>query len=344
MIVLYNINLIYNLDTVKEENKMLSKQQIQYYEKQYLTCFSDREKATIIFNDPQASLDDILLELIKIECLTSDSNLKKEIEERISYEIFKYQDFVSNNQQNYLYCLMDEDEFIYGVYESFYLAYDNLKQKVHEDLNDDFFLKSGYKSEYQIQKYKLTKTRQNSTFECLKEIKKSETQFQSAFIGNIQYKENLNIQSVFYNNAEPGYLDNSNRFENQFIGIYIPFQKGDIVKCLTNQLKEEVYYVVEKGAKEFKDVHSMLKGSEDYSDCALCVYELSENGSWNHHHLNPLYLKKICIQDQTLSSVYQVMSDYCKGDKTEDDVLKATIDYEKHKIEQKIINQKYFIF
>lgn len=230
------------------------------------------------------------------------------------------------------------------LYESFDLAYDNLKQKVHEDLNDDFFLKSGYKSEYQIQKYKLTKTRQNSTFECSKEIKKSETQFQSAFIGNIQYKENLNIQSVFNNNAEPGYLDNSNRFENQFIEIYIPFQKGDIVKCLTNQLKEEVYYVVEKGAKEFKDVHSMLKGSEDYSDCALCVYELSENGSWNHHHLNPLYLKKICIQNQTLSSVYQVMSDYCKGDKTEDDVLKATIDYEKHKIEQKIINQKYFIF
>ena len=37
------------------------------------------------------------------------------------------------------------------------------------------------------------------------------------------------------------------------------------------------------------------------------------------------------------------MSDYCKGDKTEDDVLKATIDYEKHKIEQKIINQKYFV-
>ncbi len=36
----------------------------------------------------------------------------------------------------------------------------------------------------------------------------------------------------------------------------------------------------------------MLKGSEDYSDCALCVYELSEDGSWNHHHLNPLYLKK----------------------------------------------------
>ena len=33
MIVLYNINLIYNLDTVKEKNKMLSKQQIQYYEK-----------------------------------------------------------------------------------------------------------------------------------------------------------------------------------------------------------------------------------------------------------------------------------------------------------------------
>ena len=57
-----------------------------------------------------------------------------------------------------------------------------------------------------------------------------------------------------------------------------------------------------------------------------------------------VYLKKICIQDQTLSSVYQVMSDYCKGDKTEDDVLKATIDYEKHKIEQKIIKQKYFIF
>lgn len=68
---------------------------------------------------------------------------KKEIEERIAYEIFKYQDFVSNNQQNYLYCLMDEDEFIYGVYESFDLAYDNLKQKVHEDLNDDFFLKVG---------------------------------------------------------------------------------------------------------------------------------------------------------------------------------------------------------
>lgn len=38
------------------------------------------------------------------------------------------------------------------------------------------------------------------------------------------------------------------------------------------------------------------------------------------------------------------MSDYCKGDKTEDDVLKAMIDYEKHKIEQKIIKQKYFIF
>lgn len=74
-------------------------------------------------------------------------------------------------------------------------------------------------------------------FKRNKEIKKSETQFQSAFIGNIQYKENLNIQSVFNNNAEPGYLDNSNRFENQFIEIYIPFQKGDVVKCLNESTK-----------------------------------------------------------------------------------------------------------
>lgn len=343
MIVLYNINLIYNLDTVKEENKMLSKQQIQYYEKQYHHYFSDREKATIIFNDPQASLDDILCELIKIQDSTSDLNLKKEIEDRISYEIYKYQNFICNDQQNYMYCLMDDEESIYGMYESFDLAYANLKQKVYEDLHDEFFLKNGYKAEYQIQKFRLTKTDQNSISECVQDIKQLETPFQSAFIGYIQYKENLKIQSVFNNNAELGYLDNSNRFENQFLEIYIPFQKGDIVKCLTNQLKEEVYYVVEKGAKEFKDVHSMLKGSEDYSDCALCVYELWENGTWNHHHLNPLYLKKICIQDQTLSSVYQVMSDYCKGDKTEDDVLKATIDYEKYKIEQEIVNQKYFI-
>lgn len=185
MIVLYNINLIYNLDTVKEENKMLSKQQIQYYEKQYLTCFSDREKATIIFNDPQASLDDILLELIKIECLTSDLNLKKEIEERIAYEIFKYQDFVSNNQQNYMYCLMDDEESIYGMYESFDLAYANLKQKVYEDLHDEFFLENGYKAEYQIQKFRLTKTDQNSISECVQDIKQLETPFQSAFIGYI---------------------------------------------------------------------------------------------------------------------------------------------------------------
>ena len=49
------------------------------------------------------------------------------------------------------------------------------KALVDRLLNDDFFLKSGYKSEYQIQKFKLTKTRQNSTFECSKEIKKGLT-------------------------------------------------------------------------------------------------------------------------------------------------------------------------
>lgn len=188
MIVLYNINLIYNLDTVKEENKMLSKQQIQYYEKQYHHYFSDREKATIIFNDPQASLDDILCELIKIQDSTSDLNLKKEIEDRISYEIYKYQNFICNDQQNYMYCLMDDEESIYGMYESFDLAYANLKQKVYEDLHDEFFLKNGYKAEYQIQKFRLTKTDQNSISECVQDIKQLETPFQSAFIGYIHYR------------------------------------------------------------------------------------------------------------------------------------------------------------
>lgn len=44
MIVLYTINLIYNLDTVKEENKMLSKQQIQYYEKHKIEQKNNQSK------------------------------------------------------------------------------------------------------------------------------------------------------------------------------------------------------------------------------------------------------------------------------------------------------------
>ena len=101
-----------------------------------------------------------------------------------------------------------------------------------------------------------------------------------------------------------------------------PFQKGDIVQNVSDA-----------SVGILCDNKLVQTPSSDYSDIEFRVISLLTDGTWEHHHINPLYLEKAKIQEigdvpQYNRAIKTMRSFLLKSpDGTERNVLRACREY-----------------
>lgn len=224
--------------------------------------FSDREHATMLWDNSSLPLEKKISELEKIASETDDGELKDVIEAWAAYKIKSLE--TANNPR--------KGEELYLVSTSLY------GEAVEARVFDCFesaqkFIASfcGDKTGYMITKVKISDENAaavGAEYECVVQFDRS-----GEIIDAWSYKS-FSLGNVGYD----------------FIPFENPFERGDIVRdCRSGEIG-----VVETSQEEWKD---FLKRNEnnkayDFSDAALIVQFLDED-SFIHEHIQPIYLEKL---------------------------------------------------
>lgn len=83
------------------------------------------------------------------------------------------------------------------------------------------------------------------------------------------------------------------RFENRYLELPNPFQRGDIIRVVSG-IRSGECGVVETSQEEWVRFNQRVKDGlvVDYSDACVTVEFLTGQGSFSHEHISPLYLER----------------------------------------------------
>ena len=84
--------------------------------------FTDREKATLIWNAPNTIWKSRIASLRELANQTNDEILYEQISERIKYEQKSYACFCMNFEKEYVYVVLDEQGDVYGFFGDVQIA------------------------------------------------------------------------------------------------------------------------------------------------------------------------------------------------------------------------------
>lgn len=260
--------------------------------------FTNFEKATLIYNSGLPVLKRLdLLEKLAEE--TEDEALKGQVLERLAYGREKMAAF-RNNTEGYVYAVearRDGDKpYICGYFATADLAYAHGK-------------KQGCK--FRIEKYLIVGF--NS-----REAKKSKGYFNPNLMDGADMKECITECDYcgwseataqyskdgileFFRSSEVERSDEEHismsydlaRFENAFIFIPNPFDRGDIVRSTAER---EAHGIVATDLLEWAAFLGRVESGDakwaDFSDASITVDFLQDDGHISHDHINPAFLEK----------------------------------------------------
>lgn len=233
--------------------------------------FTDWEKATLIWNNPMHTWRERLDSLKELAITTKDEALKCQIGERINHEERVYQQFITNQNNSYIYVLLDDMDYPCGYFKDYEVAkqYGIKYCEKNEDILKYYIEKPVLFTE--VAEDIVDKTWTLASYNPQGEI----CSFFAYEISD-EEKENLNVM-------------NKKRFENSFFSFPFEMKEGTIVKMVNNGK----YAVLEKGVRAWTEYMEIADASSflDYTDIQVVVYEINENGHWFHTHVNPLYLE-----------------------------------------------------
>lgn len=249
------------------------------YAKKNKIVFSDRERATMLWENSTLPLEKKISEF---ECLTSetdDGELKSTIASWIEYKN-KSLEMASNCRKNEEFYLISTD--LYGttaetrVFDSF----ENARKHMAAVLDG--------KESYMIAKVELSNKnspKAGAYYECVVEFDQS---------GEII--DAWNYEPFSY--GKVGF---------EFIPFANPFERGEIVRdCRNGNIG-----VVETTRSEWND---FLKRNEnnkayDFSDAALIVQFLNDD-HFGHSHIQPIYLEKLPLNEKCIPKCFNTKSNF----------------------------------
>lgn len=251
-----------------------SKQMKAYYEDIGFE-FSDFQKATLIWNSPKHTRKERLDSLKELSDTTKDIMTRKQILERLMYEEEATAHFLDNASGEYVYVVEDRGD---GCSCGFFASY---------EIAVKYAL--GYMSKYEA----------NCSIEkqyIMKDLQFDKYNGEAA--AGVYLDRNANIINLWSTgeSIEPIELSSKGRFENLFIAIPFDLEEGTIVRDVV----EKKVYLLATGKKEWQDfLKYITKRREclDFSDIQVMVYEVEENGSWRHLHINPMFLEELDKSD-----------------------------------------------
>lgn len=289
----------------------ISKDVREYMEQNNLE-FTDFEKAALIFHSGLPVLKRLEL-LEQLAEKTEDLSLREQIHARLDYERENMEAF-RNNTEGYVYAVeahKDSDEpYICGYFAT-------------SDMACAHGMKQGY--EFKIEKYlivgfndreaKKAKGYFNPNLmdgadmeECVTEhdyCGYSEATVQYDKDGTLEYFWSDEIERSDEENISRAY--DLRRFENAFIHIPNPFDRGDIVRLMTER---EGHGIVATSQQEWNEFLERVKSGKakwvDFFDTSIEVNFLQDNGKISHDHINPAFLEK--FEPQKVDMDYDVLT------------------------------------
>lgn len=289
--------------------------------------FTDREKATLIWNAPNTTLSNRLDSLEVLKNRTSDEKLNEQIRDRILYEKQAFMLFAAIDK-GYVYVLRDEKGYDTGFFE-------------REATARQFgikYAKEMKEKRFSVQKHRIISSENDSMLSKVWDDG-------SLYISNIMYDSDGAILEIY--SKEMSDEDNErvdeykrDRFEYQFFEIPFAMEAGTIVRIL-DQYSCGDYAVLDHGEDEWnKYTEKMARinkaGGADFSDIQIVVWKLGMDGIWRHEHVNPLYIEKEMpeveegyINSRPYYEAMCAMSEYIKNPTKENNqnALRATKAY-----------------
>lgn len=249
--------------------------------------FSDADWATIIYNSEY--LHDYKLKVLSdLAKITSNENLKTEINERIAFDNEAFERFCDN--EGCIYVVMLDDE-IAAICNKASVAYEKGCQ---------------YGANFTIEKYHIITSategltmRITDTFFSPIDMKVYEQKLAPNDnvppLSAIRFDENGCVMSYWSSetnieDAEKIEGNSPKRFEYIFIDVPNPFDEGDVVSIVG---EKGAYYVMTSHIDwTIQNEKDKQRAIIDWSDASI-VIQKSKEDPINHIHINPLYLERV---------------------------------------------------
>lgn len=231
---------------------------------------SDWEKATMIWNVPNVTWNDRLDALQELGKKTADSVLQEQIRERITFEQEKIIKLKDNSNGKYVYVVEDADRESFGYFSDYDTAHKKLLNCIeeYEEFNPKYFT---IKKQFICDESEYEDYFENCGFE--------ESIVTFDMQGKITY---------FYTSTDE---DLENKWKGRFEEAFFRIPCG-MNYCSVKILGDNSYGVVcstEEKWEAYMDKWNNV--GLDFSDIQVLVYSLTENGLWDHQHVNPFFLE-----------------------------------------------------
>ena len=319
----------------------ISKDVQEYMERNGLE-FTDFEKAALIFHSGLPVLKRLEL-LEQLAEKTEDLSLREQIHARLDCERENMEAF-RNNTEGYVYAVEaheDSDKpYICGYFAAANLAYahgmkQGCKFRIEKYLIVGFNGREAKKSKGYFNPNLMDET---DIEECVTEhdyCGYSEATAQYDKDGTLEYFWSDEIERSNEENISRSY--DLKRFENAFLFVPIPFERGDIVRLT---MEREGHGIVATSQLEWKEFLERVKSGKvewaDFLDASIEVDFLQDNGDIMHSHVNPAYLEKFepCMGDMDYN-ILMYTSGMQKGNGALDFFLHYLKEYQKRLKEKK---------
>ncbi len=298
---------------------IIPSKQMKEYLREMGFIFSDHQKATLIWNASQYTWCEKLEALKELAKQTSDEIVKQQVQERVQYEEKCFDIFQDNSSNIYIYIVSNmEEEEEYSLKSEAAISY----AKEQAIKNKETYMV--YKQLLLMTKDRPTTIKSNiqvnpnvfSEVEFLEEEK-----YNCGPIAHITINSNGEMESIYSNelsNEEDDKVSifKQERFEDKFIPIIFPFEKGDIVKYIPTG----EYGVVKLSQEQWKQFLEKVEQGlyVDFIDMSIVVVFLTEEGYWSHKHINPLELEidvpEVTKENELFCQALEALSQYWRGD------------------------------
>lgn len=296
---------------------------------------TDSQKATLIWNKPNITLQERLSALKNLAINTADSDLRLQISERIVYEEKAMKQFESQLYGEMLYVVFDcEDNSACGNFGKYKTAFIYAQSYIRKEKTRCVIEKHKIINGNAIPKVK-TSCRINSNLFTEKQDELVE--YNGAAVACLYLDENANITDLWSNELderENKKVDEfcRERFEYQFLALPYIHHEGLPVRYIPTG----EYGIIATTANEWNCFLDRVNNGlyVDFSDMAITVYFLTEKGYWTHRHCNPIYLEvempEMNIYDKKQYAFYRAMdamSDYMDGhnNKAQENLVLRTV-------------------
>lgn len=240
---------------------------------------TDFEKATLIYNHSGMSHEEKVKALKCIQKMTTDDNLREQIQKRLTYDsqcLKKF--FEKENDEIYVlkvFVTAEQEWTECGYYISGELAVASGKK---------------FSERFSVYKTKLL-TEEKEPDECY-----------SKQIAALYFTANGAMHNYYSNevtSTESEFESNRGNFENAYIDIPHPFKNGDLVKVRYNELKEGEIYIVECCPEKSEDenIQNQRYRFNDYGDVSLRVATMDADAKFGHKHVKIVDIEFATLKD-----------------------------------------------